>query len=392
MKRIVPILVITAIGAGGFYLARHARRLNDNGRLRFSGNIELTEIHLAFKRPGRLETRDVDEGVAVSSGSVVARLGATELENQREKAQAAVAIADSRLAMLDEEIRMLEETIAATIDSRQAELGQAKASLRELESGSRTQEIAEADAAVERAKTESDLARRDWERIEGLYNSGVASAAQRDAARARLDAAKAALDQANQRVSLVREGARTERIDAARALVERSKAGLRGARATQTELELKKLERSIRYAEVRSARAELAIIETQLADSVLVAPVSGVVLTKSAEPGEVLAAGSPVVTLGDLDHPWVRAYIDETDLGRVRLGDRALVRSDSFPDKTYEGRVSFIASEAEFTPKQIQTLEERTRWVYRVKIDLPNLNHELKLNMPVEGEILPNER
>jgi HlyD family secretion protein len=117
---------------------------------------------------------------------------------------------------------------------------------------------------------------------------------------------------------------------------------------------------------------------------------TGMVLAESAEPDEVLAAGTPFATLGDVDHPWVRAYIAETDLGRVCVGDPVEVKSDTFPDKRYEGRVSFIASEAEFTPKQIQTREERTRLVYRVKVDLPNPNHELKLNMPVEGRIIPN--
>jgi len=255
-----------------------------------------------------------------------------------------------------------------------------------LLAGSRKQEIAEAEAAVERAKTEVDLAQREWERIRGLFESGVVTASQRDSAQTRLDAAQAQLKQLRENLALVREGPRVERIEAAKAGVERSEAGVRGAKASEIELELKKLERPIRYAELRKARAEVAVIDTQLADSILTAPMAGVVLSKAAEPGEVLAAGTPVVTLGDMDRPWVRAYIGETDLDRVRLGDKVIVRTDS--GKTFEGRVSFIAAEAEFTPKQIQTREERTKFVYRVKVNLPNPNGELKLNMPVEGEIL----
>jgi HlyD family secretion protein len=111
---------------------------------------------------------------------------------------------------------------------------------------------------------------------------------------------------------------------------------------------------------------------------------------KSAEVGEVLAAGTTVVNIGDLDHPWLRAYISETDLGRVKLGAPAKLTTDSYAGKTYTGHVSFIASEAEFTPKQIQTREERVKLVYRIKIDVENPKHELKSNMPVDAEIQIN--
>ena len=114
------------------------------------------------------------------------------------------------------------------------------------------------------------------------------------------------------------------------------------------------------------------------------------VLVKSAEPGEVIAAGTTVVRIGDVDHPWLRAYVGETDLGRVKLGTAVNLTTDSYPGKVYHGTVSFIASEAEFTPKQIQTREERVKLVYRIKIDVDNQSHELKLNMPVDAEIQLN--
>jgi HlyD family secretion protein len=158
-------------------------------------------------------------------------------------------------------------------------------------------------------------------------------------------------------------------------------------------LELKRREQEAvaRRAEIARARAQLAVLDSQLADAEITAPIDGVVLVKSAEPGETVAAGATVVTLGDLDHPWLRGYVNETQLGRVKLNQPVLVATDSFPGKTYRGRVSFIASEAEFTPKQIQTAEERVKLVYRIKVDLPNPNHELKLNMPADARLLVEE-
>ncbi|MEN6605678.1 MAG: efflux RND transporter periplasmic adaptor subunit, partial [Bryobacteraceae bacterium] len=163
------------------------------------------------------------------------------------------------------------------------------------------------------------------------------------------------------------------------------------AEAARLELKRKEQELDARRAEVERAQAQIAVINTQLDDATVASPIDGVVLVKSAEPGETLGAGASVVTVGDLDHPWLRGYISESDLGRVKLGTKVKVTTDSFPGKVYWGRVSFIASEAEFTPKQIQTLEERVKLVYRIKVDLPNTNHELKSNMPADAEILVGE-
>jgi len=132
----------------------------------------------------------------------------------------------------------------------------------------------------------------------------------------------------------------------------------------------------------------VGMTQTQVADATVVAPIDGVVLVKAAEAGEVMAAGTTIVSLGDLDHPWLRAYIGETDLGRVKLGGKVRLSTDSFPGKTYDGQISCISSEAEFTPKQIQTKEERVKLVYRIKIDVANQAHEMKNNMPVDAEIL----
>jgi HlyD family secretion protein len=152
-------------------------------------------------------------------------------------------------------------------------------------------------------------------------------------------------------------------------------------------LKRKEEELVARRAEVEKAQAQAGISESQLQDMTIYAPFDGVVLTKSAEPGEVLAAGATVVTIGDLEHPWVRGYIRETDLGKVRLGQKVKLTTDSFPGKTYSGQITFISSEAEFTPKQIQTTEERVKLVYRIKIEVDNASRELKSNMPVDAVI-----
>jgi HlyD family secretion protein len=140
--------------------------------------------------------------------------------------------------------------------------------------------------------------------------------------------------------------------------------------------------------QVEQARANLKLIETQLGYTVLTSPLSGVVLVKSSEVGEVVNPGTSVLTIGDIENVWLRAYVPETELGRIKWGQEVLVTTDLQPKKEYKGRISFISSQAEFTPKQIQTEKERVTLVYRIKVDLPNRDRELKPGMPADGRIL----
>lgn len=132
----------------------------------------------------------------------------------------------------------------------------------------------------------------------------------------------------------------------------------------------------------------LTLAETRLGYATVRSPLTGVVLAKHTEPGEYVAPGTPVVTVGDLVHVWLRAYINETDLGRVTVGQQARVSTDTYPGKVYEGRVSFIASQAEFTPRNVQTKAERVKLVYRIKVDIANPKMELKPGMPADAEVL----
>jgi len=262
-----------------------------------------------------------------------------------------------------------------------------EARLLELKNGARPQEKLDARAAVESAQSEVERSKRDWDRAQLLYKNEDISTQQFDQYRNRWESAEAALKQLQEREGLVLAGPRSEQIEAQAAQVQRARAALKMAEANSLEMKRREQDLVTRRAEIGRSQASIALIDSQLADTVAASPVDGVVLVKSADVGEVLAAGTTVVTVGDIEHPWLRGYINETDLGRVKLGSNAWIATDSYPGKTYEGRVSFIASEAEFTPKQIQTKQERVKLVYRIKIDIDNPKHELKSNMPADAEI-----
>jgi HlyD family secretion protein len=393
LRRRILVAAILAAGLAAAGWLWWGRRGATSGSRFVSGNIELTEVRISFPLAGQLAERRVNEGERVKKGQILATLDREQVERNRDRARAAVQAAESRRAQLEAALAFQRESVEGQVEQRRAELKQAQALLEEMLAGSRRQEVEQARAAAEAARTEWENAKRDWERAQSLHQSGDIATANWDRLRTRHESADAAWKQARERLALVEEGPRKEDIASARAQVERARAGLRLAEAGR--LDLRRMERELetRRAEIEQARAELAAMEAQLADMVATSPIDGVVLVKAAEPGEVLAAGAPVLVVGDLDRPWLRAYITEADLGRVRLGAPAKVTTDSFPGKVYAGRVSFVSSEAEFTPKQIQTSEERVKLVYRIKIDVENPHGELKSNMPADAEIrLDGER
>jgi HlyD family secretion protein len=360
------------------YVVKWAR--GPGASLHVSGNIEVTDAEVSFKIPGRVKERLVDEGQEVKTGQVVARLDDTELAQEaalrRADVQAAQAAFDELLAG-----SRPEEIAQAKAASEQAE-----ARLDEMLAGSRPQELAAAEAALRRAQAETERAKLDMERYAGLYKKAIVSAQQNDAVRTTYETSLERQREAEEQFKLVREGPRKEDIEQARAAY----------RQAQEHYDLVRKgprKETIEQGRARAdqARQALAVAETRLSYATLLSPLSGIVLSKNIEPGEYVAAGTPIVTVGDLEYPWLRAYINETDLGRVKIGQRVRVTTDTFPGKAYEGHVSFISSQAEFTPKTVQTEKERVRLVYRIKVEIANPKMELKPGMPADAEILFDE-
>jgi HlyD family secretion protein len=388
MKRfILPTLILVALAAvAGVYIYGRMHP-KDTSTLAVSGNLELTQVDISFKVPGKLVELNVDEGAFVKKGMVIARIDKDQVESQRARDEASLLNSQSQFSQSETSVEWQRRTLESDMALRTAELHASQARLAALVAGSRPQEIQESRAAVADAKAQHDQAQADWDRAQDLFKNDDISKQQYDQYRMRLDSTSALMRQSNERLALVVEGPRKEDLDAARADVVRAEAALAASQANEFELKRREQDLTARRADISRARAQVAITDTQINDTVVVAPIDGVVLVKSAEIGEVLAAGTTVVTIGDIDHPWLRAYINETDLGRIKYGQPATLTTDSFPGKSYPGRISFVASEAEFTPKQIQTREERVKLVYRIKIDVDNRAHELKSNMPVDADI-----
>jgi HlyD family secretion protein len=319
--------MLLLLAAAGWALWRFVLAPQERGGLAASGTVEATDAQLGFQVSGRLVEVAPREGERVEAGQAVARLDSTEIEARRAQAVAAVAAARAQLA--------------------------------EQEVGFRSEEIAQGRSVLAAAQDRVRDAGRDLERVRTLFEGRAVSREALDKAQLALDLATAQSRQAAEQASLLQRGPRRERIEYARA-------------------------------QVAAAEAAVATFDATLANTRLTAPFSGIVSVRHREPGEIVAAGAAVLTLLDLDDRWIRIYVPENRLGKLRLGQRAAIRSDSFPGKTYPGEVSFLGSEAEFTPKNVQTAEERVRLVYAVKVRVtgdPGL--ELKPGLPADVELLP---
>jgi HlyD family secretion protein len=323
-KRWLTIPLFLAAGGAAAYAWFQLRPQPDANVLRVSGNVEVTDIEVSFRIPGWVEARPVSEGERVQAGQLIARLESTEL--------------------------------AQEVALREAEAQAYAAELAALESGSRPQEIAVAQAALRHAQAELERLAAEFERQRDLLARNVASRQVFERAKAEYEVAKSQVEEAQERLKLADEGPRQEDIVRARARLEQVRQGL-------------------------------AIAKTRLAYATLVSPIYGTVLSENVEAGEYVVPGVPVVTVGDLVNTWLRAYVNETDLGRVKLGQAVCMTTDTYQGKAYAGQLSFISSAAEFTPKNVQTAEERVKLVYRVKIDIPNPDLELKPGMPADADI-----
>jgi HlyD family secretion protein len=329
MKRAVLVILVLAVAAAGAYRLRpewFGKRTATN-ELKLSGNIEAHESLVSFKVTGRIIDLPVDEGMAMKPGDLLARLDSADYRQQVGIDEATTHVRDRELA-----------------------LGLA---------GTRVQDIEAARESIVDALADMDQKKKDFARYEALYKKDEIAGQTRDQAATAVTRAQATLDRAREIYNELVEGTRKEEL-------------------------------AVERADLQLARQSLDLSRIRLGYTVLRAPFNGIVLVREAELGEVVSPGTPIVTLADLDHIWLRVYLPETDLAKVCWGQAVNVRTDTYPDKIYRGRVAVISSDAEFTPKSVQTEQERVTLVYRVKVDVENPKHELKPGMPADAYIKVN--
>ena len=303
---------------------------------RASGYVEATEVRVASEVGGRLVEMKVAEGDRVTAGTVVARIDTADTDLALRRAEAERAQAEAQLALL-------------RAGSRAEDIRQASA------------QVQSAQADVRGAQAELDAAAADLERFEGLLRANAGSVKQRDDAKTRRDVAAARVRAAQERaqaaadaLARLRAGARPQEIDAARA-------------------------------RVAAVDAQIASLQKNAGDAVVKAPVSGVVTSKLMDAGEMVAPRAPLAVITDLDHAWANIYVDEPVVPTLKIGQAATILTDA--GQRLAGTITFISPRAEFTPRNVQTADERSKLVYRVKITADNKEGILKPGMPVEAEL-----
>lgn len=289
-----------------------------------SGTIETVEVHVASKVSGELLELAVEEGTRVKPGDKLAVVDHGTLDIQLRQAEAGVRLAEAQLALLVK--------------------------------GARSEDIRQAEAAHKQAEAALTVAEDDARRMRELVKTGSVTPKQREDAEARLTIATAQRNAGAEALKKVRTLARPEEIQAA---------------------------------EARLAQAVAAadLLKKTIADCTILAPAGGIVTHKAVEPGELVTPGATIVTLAELDSVYVMIYVTENELGRVRLGGPAEIKIDSFPDKVFEGMVKYISPEAEFTPKNIQTKQDRVKLVFGVKVEIENREGLLKPGLPADAVI-----
>jgi len=389
-KVLVPVLLALVIGAAGIWYEAGRRNHQMPGTLSGNGTIEATEVEVGARISGRLLTVVPREGEAVRRGQELASLEAAELEAQLAQARGNLASAEATFAEVGagtraEEIRRLKAQVQSARDSQ----AQAQARLDLLRAGARPELLAQVRAAVRQAQVALDDAQLDFERSERLAGQGAVAGRDLDVATARRDSAGAALDAARQRLAEAEAGARPEEVRGAEAALAQAASQLRSAQASLDLAVAGPRRETLRAAEARveAARGAAAVAEALLAQTRIVAPSDGRVTLRNAEPGEVVTPGFPIVRIADLARVRVRVYVPEPQIGRVKIGQSATVSVDAFPGRTFPGTVTEIAEKPEYTPKNVQTREERAKLVFGVKVEVENPGGELKPGMPADAVI-----
>jgi len=376
-KTALAIIVIVLIAGGGAAYWWYFQQAGDN--LVLPGTVEVQEVRLSSKIAGRVKDVFVDDGAEVKAGDALVELDIPELRAQHKQiaaqldaAKAAAAKADR--GPLDEEY----EASKAAVDA-------AKARLTKMDKGNRDKEIEQVEKSVEAWKVDLANARRDLVRISGLVQSKSATQKELDDADSKYRRLEATVNEANARLELMKEGFRDE--DKAEALAEFNRAKANDALLhTGTREE----DKAAAHARVDELTARLSELDSNIAEAIVKAPEHAVVELVSVRRGDTTAPNQPVVRILRAKDLWVKAFVPETELGRVRLNEDVVVTMDTYPDRKFSGKVTYVSPTAEFTPRNVQSIDERRHQVFAIKVRVDDPQGIFKSGMAADVH-LPKE-
>ncbi len=370
---VLIVLAVLLLAAALFY-SRHRSQ-----PLKVSGFVEADEIRVGSRVGGRVRGVEAVEGQAVKAGQVLVELEPFDLLEQRAQAEAHLAASQAEYRKIAEGFR------AEEIAQAKARRDQLAARLAELEAGPRKQEIAAAAAQVDLAEAQLKLAQLTFDRVKSTFERNAATQDEMDRAASELNAARARLTAQRELLGELQAGTRPEQIDQAKAqLLEAEQAWqMRVAGSRKEEIAQAK-------AAADAARAALDTINRRIEELAVRAPIDGVVEAVDLRPGDLVAANAPAISLMDTQNLWVRAYVPENL--PLQLGQKVHVTVDAFPGRMFAGRITFIARQAEFTPSNVQTVEERSKQVFRVKVTLEEGLDLLRPGMVADVWLAPESK
>ena len=350
--------------------------VSDRGSFVVSGIIEADDIHVGSKVGGRVQKVVAREGQNVRAGEILVLLEPSEFDASLAEAQAALRQAEAKYALVTAGYRTEE------IEQAEAAFKQMQAEFNQLQSGPRQQEIDQARADWLAAKAQAENAQTFSKRMQDLVKRELIARQDFDDAQAKADESDQKMKSARERYELVLAGTRKEELERGRQRLNEAEAKLRQLRSGYRKEEIAQVK-----SEVEAARARVQFIRTQLDETVIKAPVEALVEALDLQPGDLVAAGKPVATLLRTSSLWVRAYVPEEKLGFVQPGQKVRVRVDSFPDKDFLGVIRRVNRQAEFTPRNVQTREERVLQVFQTEVVIDDPDHMLRPGMNADVTI-----
>lgn len=364
------------------YLGQRSATMNG---LSYSGTLEAIQSELSFQSAGRVADIPVDEGQSVEKYQTLAILDRTEYQARYDQAKANLDAAKADLARIELSLETYKKTLPADVERSQAGVNALKAQVDQMEAGYRSQEVEKADYNLASLKASMEIALKNKVRYDKLFSENIVSEKEHDSATLQYETALKAYESARANMNQMKEGYRNEDVRVAKARLVEGEAILKQARSNLSKIAMTEKEVEAARAKLQAAEAAFKVAETQLGYMELKAPFKGIITSRNIEPGEVVSLGQEVFSLADLSYIELKIYVDETEIGKVKPGQEADVTVDTFPEKVFKGRVTFISPEGEFTPKIIQTYKERVKLVYLVKVLIPNPDLDLKPGMPADA-------